>query len=163
MAAKKRIASFLKHKGISQYEFSRRTGLSNGFLNSGENITSANLDVITNEFKDLNLIWIVKGIGPMVISEELPEVISGSYLTPSYARPVEEYIKWIMDDSDEKLKDMTPSQLIELNKVSKKLIRAKNETIKAKEEKIETLKLLIAEKTKTDMIKDRLIEKLDKG
>lgn len=163
MTAKKRIANYLKYKGISQYEFSRRTGLSNGFLNSGENITSANLDVITNAFKDLNLTWLVKGAGPMVITEELLRIPHNSEVEGSLNTATEQYIQWIVAESDEPIQSLSTAQLIELNKISKRLIRAKNETIKAKEDKIEALERLIAEKTKTDMIKDRLIQQLDKG
>lgn len=163
MTAKKRIAIYLKYKGISQYEFSRRTGLSNGFLNSGENITSANLDVITNAFKDLNLTWLVKGAGPMVITEELLRIPHNSEVEGSLNTATEQYIQWIVAESDEPIQSLSTAQLIELNKISKRLIRAKNETIKAKEDKIEALERLIAEKTKTDMIKDRLIQQLDKG
>lgn len=163
MTAKKRIANYLKYKGISQYEFSRRTGLSNGFLNSGENITSANLDVITNAFNDLNLTWLVKGSGPMVVSEELLRIPHNNELENSLGTATEQYIKWVVAESDEAIQNLSTAQLIELNKISKRLIRAKNETIKAKEDKIEALERLIAEKTKTDMIKDRLIQQLDKG
>lgn len=164
MTAKKRIVDYLKYKGISQYEFSRRTGLSNGFLNSGDNINSANLDVITNSFRDINLMWLVKGTGPMVISDEMLVVAGETNMQSPYGNANDEFVDWLLNDEENKqLQHMTNKQLVEMNKIAKRLILAKNETIKAKDDKIESLEKIIIEKEKTEAIKDRLIVELEKN
>lgn len=164
MTAKKRLVNYLKTKGVSQYEFSRRTGLSNGYLNSGENVTTANLDVITNIYGDLNLIWVVKGIGPMILTEEIKHL---NYIAENTENPEsilnEDYMSWASGDLNENPSSMTPEQLIQLNKVLKATIRAKDETIQAKNDKIETLEKLITEKENLNKIKDKLIEQLQQN
>lgn len=64
--AKDRLLQYLEYKGISQYAFSKKTGLSNGFLKSGSSISSENLKLLSNIFTDLNLLWVITGEGLMV-------------------------------------------------------------------------------------------------
>lgn len=69
MNAKERMLKYLDYKGISQYDFSKKTGLSNGFLKSGIGISSENLELIMGIYLDLNLLWLVSGQGNMLVSE----------------------------------------------------------------------------------------------
>lgn len=66
MNSKERMLKFLDYKGITQYEFSKKTGLSNGFLKSGSSISSENMELISNTYNDLNVYWLVTGKGDML-------------------------------------------------------------------------------------------------
>lgn len=72
-SAKKKIAQYLMYKGISHYEFSKKTGLSNGFLNSGSGISSDALRLISIEFDDLNILWVITGEGEMIKENASPK------------------------------------------------------------------------------------------
>lgn len=67
MTTKEKIIKYLKHKNISKREFYTRTGLSNGFLDSGKHLGTENLALIINNFPDLNIKWIVLDEGNMII------------------------------------------------------------------------------------------------
>lgn len=72
----------------------------------------------------------------------------------------EDYIHWLSEDSDERLMNLTSEELIKLNKFLRILIQSKNETIKAKDEKITTLEQLIVEIDNSSKLKDTLIAQL---
>ncbi len=66
MSAKKRLSTYLDEKGISRADFSRDTGLSNGYLNSGNSIGSDKIEIIISTYPDLNLRWLITGEGDML-------------------------------------------------------------------------------------------------
>lgn len=66
MTTKEKISLYLKQKKISKREFYSRTGLSNGFLDSGKHLGTENLAIIINTFPDLNINWIVLNQGNML-------------------------------------------------------------------------------------------------
>lgn len=66
MSAKEKLLMYLDEKGITKSQFCRITGLSNGFLTKGENISSGNLEIISSKFRDLNLEWVITGEGEML-------------------------------------------------------------------------------------------------
>lgn len=68
MTAKERILKYIDVKGITQYSFSQKTGLSNGFLKSGSSLSVDNLRIISSTFRDLNVVWVVTGEGEMFTS-----------------------------------------------------------------------------------------------
>jgi hypothetical protein len=70
LSAKERILLYLENKGYSQYDFSKKTGLSNGFLKSGSSISSENLKLLSNIYRDLNLIWVITGEGEILKSNK---------------------------------------------------------------------------------------------
>jgi hypothetical protein len=70
LSTKERILIYLDCKGYSQYDFSKKTGLSNGFLKSGSSISSDNLKLLSNIYGDLNLIWAITGEGEMLKKQD---------------------------------------------------------------------------------------------
>jgi hypothetical protein len=74
LSAKERILLYLEYKGCSQYDFSKKTGLSNGFLKSGSSVSSDNLKLLSNIYGDLNLIWVVTGEGSMLNKGDVKSV-----------------------------------------------------------------------------------------
>jgi hypothetical protein len=66
LSAKERILLYLEYKVYSQYDFSKKTGLSNGFLKAGNSISSENLKLLSTIYDDLNLIWTITGEGKML-------------------------------------------------------------------------------------------------
>lgn len=66
MTPKERILQYIEKKGITQYSFSQKTGLSNGFLKSGTSLSVDNLRLISSIFFDLNPLWVITGEGEML-------------------------------------------------------------------------------------------------
>ena len=69
MDAKSNLLIFIKEKNLSKTDFYKKTGLSNGFLDKGGSVTSANLETILNSFPEISLDWLVTGRGPMLRSD----------------------------------------------------------------------------------------------
>lgn len=69
MDAKSNLLIFIKEKNLSKTDFYKKTGLSNGFLDKGGSVTSANLETILNTFPEISLDWLVTGRGPMFRSD----------------------------------------------------------------------------------------------
>lgn len=67
--AKARVLEFMAAKGIEKASFYKDTKLSNGYLDKHANINSDKLSQISNAYPDLNLNWVIKGSGPMLLSE----------------------------------------------------------------------------------------------
>lgn len=68
MGAKQNLKQYLELKGVSPARFYKETGLSNGFLNQGENMSSNNIEIIISIYPDLNLSWLITTRGEMLIS-----------------------------------------------------------------------------------------------
>ena len=69
MDTKSNLLIFIKEKNLSKTDFYKKTGLSNGFLDKGGSVTSANLETILNTFPEISLDWLVTGRGPMLRSD----------------------------------------------------------------------------------------------
>lgn len=69
MDAKSNLLIFIKENNLSKTDFYKKTGLSNGFLDKGGSVTSANLETILNTFPEISLDWLVTGRGPMLRSD----------------------------------------------------------------------------------------------
>ena len=66
MTTKEKVIKYLDFKNISKRDFYRQTGLSNGFLDSGKHIGSDNIKIIVDNYRDLNLEWLVMDEGEMI-------------------------------------------------------------------------------------------------
>lgn len=66
LSDKEKIKQFLDYKGISKNKFYVQTGLSVGFLDSGNSLGVDRLRTIVNIYPDLNIEWIVTGEGSMI-------------------------------------------------------------------------------------------------
>ncbi len=77
MTPKERILQYIEKKGITQYAFSKRTGLSNGFLKAGSSLSVDNLLIISNSFDDLNIEWVIRGEGNMLRDGGIGHVQNG--------------------------------------------------------------------------------------
>lgn len=71
MDTKSNLLIYLKKKNLSKADFYKTTGLSNGFLDKGGSVTSANLETILKNYPDLSLDWLVTSHGPM-LRKDLP-------------------------------------------------------------------------------------------
>ena len=65
MGAKNNLLKYMEIINEKKPEFYRKTGLSNGFLDKNEHISSKNLEIIISIYKDLNLYWLLTGEGSM--------------------------------------------------------------------------------------------------
>ena len=69
MDTKSNLLIFIKEKNLSKTDFYKKTGLSNGFLDKGGSVTSANLETILNTFPEISLDWLVTVRGSMLRSD----------------------------------------------------------------------------------------------
>lgn len=75
MGSKQRILEYLEVNGIGKRDFSRDTGLSHTLLNIGENLGTDKLEKIISVYPELNLYWVVLGIGNMTLNLEQQKVL----------------------------------------------------------------------------------------
>ena len=69
MSAKSNLLIFMEKQGIKKPEFYKKTGLSNGFLDKNDNISSQNIEIIISIFPEISLEWLITGKGEMLRSE----------------------------------------------------------------------------------------------
>ena len=69
MTDKDRIKQYLEYKCISKGKFYATTGLSVGFLDSGRSLGVDKARIIINSYPDINLDWLILGVGPMLRDE----------------------------------------------------------------------------------------------
>lgn len=72
MGAIQRVIQFIEYKKISKYKFYQETGLSNGFLDKGENMGSDKCEKIIYTYPEINPEWLLTGQGPM-LKEDAPK------------------------------------------------------------------------------------------
>ncbi len=79
---KERLLEFVAYEGLSKSEFERLCGLSNGFVDKSSSKTRrSSLDRISNKFPNLNIDWVITGIGDMIKSEATYKNISGNIIS----------------------------------------------------------------------------------
>lgn len=66
MGAIQRLNEYVERKGISKYRFYKESGLSNGFLDKGENIGTDKCEKIIYAYPDINPLWLLTGEGEML-------------------------------------------------------------------------------------------------
>ena len=70
MSIKERIQAFITSQGLTNAEFERICGLSNGFVNNtNDRIRKSSLNLMVQAFPQLNLEWLVNGKGEMLLQE----------------------------------------------------------------------------------------------
>jgi repressor LexA len=70
MGAIQRVTEYIDFKGVSKYKFYKETGLSNGFLDKGENLGSDKCEKIISHYPDLNAAWLLTGKGDMLVKKK---------------------------------------------------------------------------------------------
>lgn len=71
MTIKERIIQFANYKGVTIQAFELNVGLSNGTVSKmGNGTRRSTLDKISNCYPDLNSVWLLTGVGTMLLSEE---------------------------------------------------------------------------------------------
>lgn len=74
---KSRLIEFLKFKLISQKAFAQSVGVSAGFVNAIRvSIQPKTLEKISNVYPDLNITWLLTGVGPMLLDVAPPAQVS---------------------------------------------------------------------------------------
>jgi hypothetical protein len=77
MNINKKIIQYIDSKELSQREFTKKCGLSEGVLRRGNNIGSGYLKTIKTIYPDLNMNWLLFDEGNMLLEEE--NVVTVSY------------------------------------------------------------------------------------
>lgn len=78
MGAKCNLLKYLEMINEKKPDFYRKTGLSNGFLDKNDNISSKNLEIIISVYEDLNLYWLITGKGEVQKQKVQEKLVSPS-------------------------------------------------------------------------------------
>jgi len=68
MSINKKLLEYIEKKNITQRDFTRKIGLSDGALKKGKNIGSQYIKAIKDHFPDLNLSWLLFDEGDMFVN-----------------------------------------------------------------------------------------------
>lgn len=71
MGAIERLRQFVDYKKISKYQFYKKTGLANGYLDRNGSIGSDKCELIIEQFPEISLEWLILGRGDMIQGEEI--------------------------------------------------------------------------------------------
>ena len=74
MNSSQRILDYINFKWISKREFYKNTGLSNGYLDKTENLGANKLAKVLAAYPDLNLYYVVAGIGTITNNKMLKQI-----------------------------------------------------------------------------------------
>lgn len=66
-----RIGQFIEVQGITKSNFSKRVGLSNGYLDKVKDVGSSKIELILKEYPNLNPSWLLTGMGEMILSGDV--------------------------------------------------------------------------------------------
>ena len=66
MGVVSRIIEYIDFKELTKYKFYKKTGLSNGCLDKGENLGSDKCERIISFYPDINPTWLLTGSGEML-------------------------------------------------------------------------------------------------
>ena len=66
MTTTERLLQFVEYKGISKYEFHKKNGLSNGFLDKSRAIGTDKCARILENYPEINPEWLITGEGEMI-------------------------------------------------------------------------------------------------
>lgn len=80
---KQKIAQYLDLKGEKKSDFYKKTGFSNGFLDSGSSLSVQNLRIILDKYQEINPDWLITGEGSMLKSEK--QEPTSRHLIPFYS------------------------------------------------------------------------------
>jgi len=75
MNIRARLLEYLDYKDISKYKFYKSVGVSNGFLDKEGAIGSDKCEKIYYQYPDINLNWLLLGVGSMILEEKREEEI----------------------------------------------------------------------------------------
>jgi|GEM_PF-1480206 len=120
---KRNILEYLNFKGISRYEFYKKSGISRGTLDNTSGLTEENIGKVLAYCTDLNLVWMLTGTGEMLVNpveggykilnntvqnvvtdvkeHYLPDKLVRSLLIPLYATRQNSQIVSIMQEVEE--------------------------------------------------------------
>ena len=87
---KKNILQYLDHKGISQYQCYKETGMTRGILGQNNGISEDNLTRFLAYYEDVSPEWLVTGRGKMIRPSIETEATITSIHHPRYTERVEE-------------------------------------------------------------------------
>lgn len=77
---KQRLKEFIENKKLSNKEFEKICGLSNGYVASkGKTIRSDLYPQISTQFPELNIDWLRSGVGSMLITSPQPQALKTGY------------------------------------------------------------------------------------
>ena len=69
LTATERILQFIDYKGITKYQFHKKNGFSNGFLDKSRAIGTDKCEKILEQYPEINPTWLLTGKGPMLLEE----------------------------------------------------------------------------------------------
>lgn len=120
MTTKEKILKYIDYKGISKRDFYRRTGLSNGFLDSGKHIGSDNIKIIISAYPEINIEWLVMDNGEMLKTKCEEKVINQNDNLNDNLNDNKPNVKKIVtfDKTTDKRPPLTPEKAQELQNIA---------------------------------------------
>jgi hypothetical protein len=100
-----RIFKFIEYKGISTNEFSKKTGVSNGYFAkqkaSNANIGSQIIEKIVNNYPEISIDWLIMGQGEMLRTGLIQEVKTQPH--PDRSNEIISVYKDLLREKDDKI------------------------------------------------------------
>ena len=122
-AIQTRVEQYIKYKGLTNSRFEKQVGLSNGFVrNMDKGMSTDKVMRISEEFPELNILWLITGKGSMLATGTPVE--SNEDNQPFVHRMVETLRKQLESQQT------TIQSLTEQNKVLLQVIESQLELIK---------------------------------
>jgi hypothetical protein len=151
MTEKEKIKQYLEYKGISKNKFYNETGLSIGFLDSGNSLGVDKLKIIINKYSDINTDWLITGKGDMLLNSDIKEVKPNSDINSTNSDE-DKFVKsfaWLVCSSYRKKTgiDFTFNSFSELAEIFS-IISMCTKTLQ------QTLEVEITQNTMSEIIKD---------
>lgn len=85
---KDRILEYLEYKGITKNKFYTTTGVGNGILDKKGGITADTIEKIISVYRDINLMWLITGVGEM-LTENIKVVSEPGFIYESSVNDAE--------------------------------------------------------------------------
>lgn len=100
-----RLATFVKYTGLSDHQFTLKSGLSNGLLanitKKKASFTNDTIEKVLHAFPELNIEWILKGEGHMLKQKGLEESLALKEPSEQYQAPKKENVIFMFPENAE--------------------------------------------------------------
>ena len=93
----KRIKEYVLYKGIRVNQFEQLCNLSNGYVNQiKRSIGEEKLKTISRRFPDLNISWVLTGIGNMIQNQDIKDSNNNKTIKEAIIQRIKEIIENII-------------------------------------------------------------------
>ena len=113
---KKRLLQFIDYKGLSKRRFCEKNSLSHTIFNNNSAMGSDKLELIYNNYPEINMDWVITGRGKMLYDDSLFG-LKNATLSSEEQTKWEQYLKEI----ENKIREIVREEVNENNKPKRKV------------------------------------------